>query len=118
MVEIVATAEFAGWYQGLSEGDAEQVTLHVEILQVRGVALAFPQSSSIKGSRIALRELRLQSSGHPLRVFYAFDPKRQAVLLVGGDKAGNEKFYEEMIPLSERLFAAFLKETGQNKPKK
>jgi hypothetical protein len=46
-------------------------------------------------------------------VFYAFDPARQAVLLIGGDKTGDDRFYERMIPLSERIWAEYLKETGQ-----
>ncbi len=110
MVEVVVSNEFEAWYRGLGEGDVEQVTLHVEVLKDRGVALGFPHSSAIKGSKIALRELRIQSSGKPLRVFYVFDPKRQAYLLVGGDKTGNENFYAEMIAESERIYAQYLKE--------
>lgn len=66
---------------------------------------------------IALRELRIQSGGKPLRVLYAFDPSRQAVLLIGGDKTGDKtgdkRFYETMVPLSEKIWFQYLKETGQ-----
>ncbi len=51
-----------------------------------------------------MRELRVQSHGHPLRVFYAFDPTRTAILLIGGDKTGNDRFYDEMIPHADRLY--------------
>ena len=75
--------------------------------------LGFPQSSAINGASFALRELRVQSSGRPLRVFYAFDPARQAVLLIGGDKTGDNRFYETMILRSERLWKEYLDETAQ-----
>jgi hypothetical protein len=48
-----------------------------------------------------MRELRVQSSGEPLRGFYAFDPRRTAILLIGGDKTGDDRFYETMIPIAE-----------------
>jgi hypothetical protein len=45
-------------------------------------------------------------------VFYKFDPKRRAVLLIAGDKTGDMRFYERMIPLAERLWAEYLDSTG------
>ncbi len=74
------------------------------------MTLGFPCSSAIEGSGIALRELRVQSGGRPLRVFYAFDPKRQAVLLLGGDKTGDDRFYETHVPRAERLWTEYLAE--------
>lgn len=71
---------------------------------------SFPRSSQIKGSRYGLRELRIQSHGDPLRVFYAFDPKRQAVLLLGGNKAGDDRFYAINIPRAERLWVEYLED--------
>lgn len=65
----------------------------------------------IKGSRHALRELRIQSGGRPLRVLYAFDPARQAVLLIGGDKTGDDRFYEKLIPRADAIFDSYLAET-------
>lgn len=114
MVEIVVTNEFTSWYQGLNEKDADAVILVVDLLEARGATLGYPYSSSIKGSYIALRELRIQSAGHPLRVFYAFDPARQAVLLIGGDKTGDKRFYEKYVPRAEALWAEYLRETGQD----
>jgi hypothetical protein len=60
-----------------------------------------------------MRELRVQSGGAPLRVFYVFDPMRQAVLLIGGDKTGDDRFYDRMIPTAEKIWAQYLKETSQ-----
>ncbi len=57
-----------------------------------------------------MRELRIQSGGHPIRIFYAFDPRRQAILLIGGDKTGRDRFYEDMIPIADRLYDVYLEE--------
>jgi len=85
VVEIDFSPEFEAWYLSLNETDATAATRAVDLLERRGVALGFPYSSEIKGSRFALRELRVQSRGRPLRILYAFDPKRRAFLLLGGD---------------------------------
>ncbi|MGE5787177.1 MAG: type II toxin-antitoxin system RelE/ParE family toxin [Myxococcales bacterium] len=104
MVEVFATDEFAGWYRDLDDAASEDVDVAVGLLE----SLGYPRSSAIEGASFALRELRIQSQGRPLRVFYAFDPKRQAVLLIGGDKTGNARFYDTMIPLAERLWKEYL----------
>ena len=110
MVEVIATDEFAEWYADLNEGDAEAVTRGAERLEQVGAQLGFPHSSAINGTRYPIRELRCQSGGRPLRVFYAFDPLRQAVLLLGGDKTGSGRFYEVMLPLAERIWEQYLEE--------
>jgi hypothetical protein len=55
-----------------------------------------------------MRELRVQSGGVPYRVFYAFDPRRTAILLLGGNKAGDDRFYDTMIPIADRLYDEYL----------
>ena len=60
-----------------------------------------------------MRELRIQSEGRPLRVFYAFDPRGSAILLIGGDKTGDDRFYERMIPVAHELYDVHLKELKQ-----
>ena len=57
-----------------------------------------------------MRELHVQSGGRPLRIFYAFDPRRTAILLVGGDKTGDERFYETFIPVADRLYNEYVDE--------
>ena len=57
-----------------------------------------------------MRELRIQSGGKPLRVFYAFDPRRSAILLIGGDKTGDDRFYERMIPVADDLYDLYVQE--------
>lgn len=51
-----------------------------------------------------MRELRIQHAGNPYRVLYAFDPKRTAILLLGGNKSGNDRWYEEYIPIADKLY--------------
>jgi hypothetical protein len=91
----------------------EAVGYSVGLLEARGVALRFPHSSAIEGSRYALRELRVQAGGRPLRIFYAFDPERDAVLLIGGDKTGDDRFYERMVARSEDVWRRYLEELNE-----
>jgi len=109
-VEVVVTEEFAVWYADLTQQDADVVAVSVERLEQRGVTLGFPYTSAIKGTDEPLRELRVQSHGRPLRVFFAFDPLRQAVLLIGGDKTGNDRFYEVYIPKAEAIWREYLED--------
>src|SRR5712691_9953804 len=96
---IEHTDEFEAWWDTLGESEQEDVAAIVTILEDRGPQLPFPHSSGVEGSRHAyMRELRVQSGGDPLRVFYAFDPRRAAILLIGGNKTGDGRFYQRMIP--------------------
>jgi hypothetical protein len=54
-----------------------------------------------------MRELRVQSGGRPLRVFYAFDPRRSAILFIGGDKTGDDRFYERLVPVADKLYDVY-----------
>lgn len=114
MTEVLFTDEFDDWYQDLTENDQGAVTRTVTLLEERGTALGHPHSSALKGTEHPLRELRVQSGGKPLRVFYAFDPRRNAVLLLGGDKTGDGRFYEVMIPRAEKVWVEFLEETSDD----
>ena len=77
----------------------------VRLLEVRGPMLGFPHTSGINGSRHShMRELRTQHEGRPLRTLYAFDPLRAAILLIGGDKTGDDRWYETHVPVADRLY--------------
>lgn len=110
MVEVVGTSEFEQWFLGLDKADARAVARCVGLLEAKGVVLGFPYSSALTGSRHPLRELRVQSNGNPLRIVYGFDPKRQAVLILGGDKTGDKRFYEWIIPRAEAIWESYLRE--------
>ena len=112
------TDEFGDWWERLSEKEQVSVAASVKLLELLGLALRFPHCSDIKASRHGnLRELRVQHAGRPYRVLYAFDPRRCALLLIGGDKTGNDRWYEENVPVAQRLYDVHLQtliEEGQN----
>lgn len=92
----------------------DSVDFSVDLLIEKGPQLDHPHSSKINGSRHAhMRELRVQSGGKPLRIFNAFDPRRSAILLIGGDKTGDKRFYDRMIPVADGLYDAYLEELRQ-----
>jgi len=112
--DVENTDEFGSWFVDLSESDQDAIVFTVDLLMAQGPNLRFPHSSGISNSRHAhMRELRIQSEGRPLRVFYAFDPRRSAILLIGGDKTGDGRFYERMIPIADDLYDVHLKELKQ-----
>jgi hypothetical protein len=103
--------EFGMWWESLSSGEQESVAFAVRLLEERGPQLGFHHTSGISGSRHAhMRELRVQHQGRPYRVLYAFDPRRSAVLLLGGDKTGNERWYEEHVPKADDLYDQHLED--------
>jgi hypothetical protein len=110
MIEVLGTDEFEEWFLGLNTADARAVVRGVGLLEAKGIALGFPHSSALEGSRYALRELRVQSLGRPLRIIYAFDPQRQAVLILGGDKTGDDRFYAWLIPKAEVIWEGYLQQ--------
>ncbi len=112
--EVEATDEFADWFVDLDEPDQDAVDFTVDLLIAQGPSLRYPHSSGIAKSRHShMRELRIQSAGKPLRVFYAFDPRRSAILLIGGDKTGDGRFYERLIPMADDLYDVHLQELKQ-----
>jgi hypothetical protein len=105
MREVEYTDEFETWWLTLTEKEQASVDSRVKLLQKFGTDLPSPYSSSVENSKHGkMRELRIQSKGHALRTFYAFDPRRIAVLLIGGDKTGNDRFYAEFIPVADKIY--------------
>ena len=103
--EVEYTDEFGQWWNGLTEAEQVSVDASVRLLEERGPQLGHPHSSGIAGSRHPrMRELRIQHRGRPYRVLYAFDPRRTAILLIGGDKTGDNRWYETHVPLADRLY--------------
>ena len=56
-----------------------------------------------------MRELRTQHKREPYRVLYAFDPRRSAILLIGGNKTGQDRWYDKYIPIADELYDDHLK---------
>jgi hypothetical protein len=81
----------------------------VRLLELIGPALGRPYVETIQTSRHPhMHELRVQHRGHPYRVLFAFDPRRAAILLIGGDKTGDERFYERLVPRADQLYDTYL----------
>ncbi len=102
--------EFRDWYELLSEVEQNSVERVVLMLAEAGPTLGFPYSSGVEGSKFShMRELRIQHKGRPYRVLYAFDPARTALLLLGGDKTGDGRWYEKMVPKADAIYEKHLK---------
>ena len=109
--EIEYTDEFERWWDTLSEAEQESIAVSVSLLENLGPNLPRPHSDSVKGSRFNnMKELRTQHAGNPYRTLYAFDPRRTAILLIGGNKAGDDNWYQTYIPLADKLYEEHLKE--------
>ncbi|MFI9509985.1 type II toxin-antitoxin system RelE/ParE family toxin [Nocardia sp. NPDC052566] len=117
--EILITDEVEQFLDGIYETDRythKLVNQAILMLEQNGPCLGRPLVDSIVGSQIAnLKELRPGSAGNSeIRILFAFDPWRSAILLVAGDKAGRwQQWYSEAIPHAEQLYQAYLLEREQ-----
>lgn len=111
MWEVEFTNEFEKWWDNLDKQQQSDLEASVQMLERFGPELSRPYADSVKASRHSnMKELRTQSGGKPLRTFFTFDPRRCAILLIGGDKTGDKRFYEKMIPLADRLYDEYIEE--------
>ena len=117
--QVKVTDEYAAWFTALIKADLGSATLvaqAVAALREDGPSLGRPLVDRLKGSRIHhLKELRPGSRGRSeIRIIFAFDPTRSALLLLGGDKAGNwERWYRDNVPVAERLYLDYTTEGEQ-----
>lgn len=103
--QVLFTAEFETWWNSLTVEEQEDVDAVVGLLEIQGPSLRFPHSSGVNSSSWPhMRELRVQHAGRPYRVLYAFDPLRAALLLTGGEKTGDDRWYETFVPVADRLY--------------
>lgn len=108
--DVEYTDEFEAWWVGLTEDEQIDIDAVVGLLEEKRPQLPFPYSSDVKRTRQgSIRELRIQHKGKPYRIFYAFDPRRTAILLIGGKKGGGRRWYDRYVPLAERIYREHLK---------
>jgi hypothetical protein len=111
MWEVEFTDKFGQWWDTLTETEQDAIAVGVAVLRRLGPRLPRPYADAVTGSRHSnMKELRTQCQGRPIRTFYAFDPRRTAILLIGGDKTGDDRFYDRMIPLADRLYDDYLRQ--------
>jgi hypothetical protein len=108
MWEVEFTDEFGAWWESLPESVQDSIARDVELLRAIGPGLGRPRVDTIKGSKFAnMKELRTQHAGEPYRTF---DPRRCAILLIGGNKTGDDRFYEHYVPIADKLYEDYLEE--------
>ncbi|EAO9321697.1 type II toxin-antitoxin system RelE/ParE family toxin [Salmonella enterica] len=114
MWKVISTELYDQWFDEQDFDLREDMLAAFQILREFGPNLGRPHVDTVKNSDFPnMKELRVQSDGHPVRAFFAFDPERKAVVLCAGDKTGlNEKrFYKEMIKLADAEYRKHL--TGE-----
>jgi hypothetical protein len=112
--EVEFTDEFEVWWNSLDESEQEDVQASVNVLRERGPSLGRPHVDLVTTSQYPnMKELRTQHAGRPYRTLFAFDPRRVAILLIGGDKTGNDRWYEEFVPLADKIYGQHLKEIAR-----
>jgi hypothetical protein len=108
---VLFSDAFKDWFDEQDKPLQRAVLMYVGLLEEYGPHLSRPHADTLKGSKLTnLKELRVQYRGDPYRILYAFDPKRQALLLVAGNKASDKKWYECMMKEAEAIFEAHLEQ--------
>ena len=120
--DVSGTNQFADWYRSLDAKDQAKVDERVELLAQKGPALRRPVVGEITTSTYKnMKELRAKSGRAHLRVLFIFDPHREAVLLIGGDKAEDSQWnnwYVTSVPVADALYEIYLADTGQTDEEK
>jgi hypothetical protein len=108
---IEVSDEFAEWYQDLSDDEYESVNFSVDLLEQLGPSLGRPHVDTVRGSRHSnMKELRVQHQGRPYRILFAFDPRRAAYLILGGDKTGDANWYKVNVKKADEIYEVHLSE--------
>ena len=111
MWEVATTSTFDEWFAGIDEQVQIAIAARVELLQTFGPQLKRPHADTLNDSKHPnMKELRIDEQGRVIRIAFAFDPRRSAILLVAGEKQGtNEKrFYKQLLAHADALYAAHL----------
>lgn len=116
MWNISTRPRFDDWYWLLSDHERMSIQASLMVLMDRGAQLGRPHADTLYGSKHKnMKELRVQSHGKPIRIFFAFDPERTGIVLCGGDKTADKRFYKKMIPIADTEFDEHLEELKHEK---
>jgi hypothetical protein len=111
MWDVIATPVYDEWFAALPDEVAKAVSKRVDYIRAEGPFLKRPHADTLDGSKHAnMKELRVDEAGQVIRIAFAFDPTRQAILLVAGSKQGVEekRFYAELIRRADALYDTHL----------
>lgn len=117
MWNVSTTDTFDEWFADLGSVEQSEIIAVVELLKLRGPRLSRPHADTLKGSKHAnMKELRAETKNQVMRVAFAFDPKRAAILLVAGNKQGisQKQFYKKLIAKADVLYDAHLESLRWN----
>lgn len=109
--EVILLDEVVDWFERLPQATAELVAAAIDVLEANGPSLGRPLVDTLEGAEPKnLKELRPGSRGRSeIRILFAFDPKRRAILLVAGNKTGTwRRWYAANIPLAEERYRKWL----------
>ncbi len=106
--DVILLEEVEHWYFTLDVDAMAAVAGAIDLLELEGPTLGRPMVDKVNGSKFhSMKELR--PAGTSIRILFIFDPRRQAILLLGGDKAGNWKsWYDKNIPIAEQRYESWL----------
>lgn len=108
--QIEEHEKYMEWFEVQEEALQDEILAVVGLLKREGPLLSRPYADTIESSKYPnMKELRVQYRGEPWRILFAFDPIRSAILLIGGNKTGNARWYKENIPIADKRFLEHLK---------
>ncbi|MEY8200767.1 MAG: type II toxin-antitoxin system RelE/ParE family toxin [Colwellia sp.] len=112
LIEVLLTDTFTSWFKKQPSQARADILASIEALEEAGPLKGRPLVDKVKHSDYKnMKELRVSSQGQPIRVYriyFAFDPQQRAVMLIGGNKVGNNRFYKQMTPKADRLYKEYL----------
>ena len=112
---VLWVPEALAWYQGLNEEQLAAVNFSLALLVEHGALLGKPHAKKVKDQTQPIIELRPSSRKYAMRIFYAFDPRRQAIMLVGGDKKGvadDGPWTDKMAIRAGKIWVDYLRANG------
>jgi len=110
--------DFSAWFHAQEDDLQDEITAALKVLAAFGPALRRPRVGNIGDSKHSqMKELIVQYQGEPWRILFAFDPDRHAILLVGGNKTGDNRWYKTTIPIADARFDKHLAELKVKKQK-
>ena len=119
--KVGTTSWFGDWFATLRDDEQVEIIAKIELLKVMGPQLSRPHAGPLNGSKHAnMKELRADTKVSVIRIAFAFDPERSAILLVGGNKTGvnQKRFYKQLIAKADELYSLHILKMRSRKKKK